>query len=75
VKLAELLLAAGHEVVHTSQLLDGNRTTDAALAALADEQDRVFSSNLETIIAALSEATFVELGSAGLVIHDDKSAR
>ncbi len=40
-KLAELLIAAGHEVVHTSQLPDGNRTTDAALAALADEQDRV----------------------------------
>ena len=74
-KLAELLSVAGHDVVHTAQLLDGNRTTDAALAALADEQDRVFSSNLETIIAALSEATFVELGSAGLVIHDDKSAR
>jgi len=110
VKLAELLRAAGHDVVHTSQRPEGNRTTDAALAALADEQDRVmvtkdrdfrdshllrhspqrllvvatgnisnkdllgvFSSNLETIIAASSEATFVELGSAGLVIHNDKS--
>jgi predicted nuclease of predicted toxin-antitoxin system len=38
-KLAELLSAAGHDVVHTSQLPEGNRTTDAALAAVADEQD------------------------------------
>jgi predicted nuclease of predicted toxin-antitoxin system len=109
-KLARVLSAAGHDVVHTSQLPDGNRTTDAALCALADEDGRVivtkdrdfrnshlldhspqrllvvatgnisnrdllalFSNNLETLVEALSEATFVELGSAGLVIHNDKS--
>ena len=40
-KLAELLRAAGHDVVHTSQLPEGNRTTDAALATLADQEERV----------------------------------
>ena len=39
-KLAELFRAAGHDVVHTSQLLEGNRTTDAALATLADQEER-----------------------------------
>jgi predicted nuclease of predicted toxin-antitoxin system len=109
-KLARVLGAAGHDVLHTSQLPDGSRTTDAALCALADEDDRIivtkdrdfrnshlldhspqrllvvstgnisnrdlialFSNNLETLVEALSEATFVELGSAGLVIHNDKS--
>jgi len=33
----------------------------------------LFSNNLETLVEAHSEATFVELGSAGLVIHNDKS--
>jgi predicted nuclease of predicted toxin-antitoxin system len=40
-RLAGLLSAAGHDAVHTSQLPDGNRTTDAALAAMADGEDRV----------------------------------
>jgi predicted nuclease of predicted toxin-antitoxin system len=35
------LRAADHEVVHTSQLPEGNRTTDAAVAALADKEERV----------------------------------
>lgn len=37
VRLASLLRAAGHEVVHTSELPDGNRTTDRDVARLADE--------------------------------------
>ena len=40
-KRAEFLRAAGHDVVHTSQLPEGNRTTDAALAGLADKEERV----------------------------------
>ena len=40
-RLAGLLGAAGHDAVHTSQLPEGNRTTDAALAATADAEDRV----------------------------------
>ncbi|MGH9104684.1 MAG: DUF5615 family PIN-like protein [Acidimicrobiales bacterium] len=107
-KLVSLLATAGHEAVHTSQLREGNRTTDTALTALADEEDRVlvtkdrdfrnshllrrspgrllvvatgnignkdllslFADNLDTIVAALREATFVELAPSGLVIHDD----
>jgi predicted nuclease of predicted toxin-antitoxin system len=109
-RLGGLLSAGGHDVVHTSQLPEGNRTTDTALAALADAEDRVvvtkdrdfrdshllrgaprqllvvatrnisnqdllasFNDNLETLTAALDEARFVELGSTGLVIHDDKT--
>jgi predicted nuclease of predicted toxin-antitoxin system len=33
----------------------------------------LFADNLETLVAALGEAKFVELGTTGLVIHDDKS--
>ena len=33
----------------------------------------LFTHNLETLVAALDEARFVELGSTGLVIHDDKT--
>ncbi len=40
-RLAELLAASGHDVVHTIGLANGNRTADAEIARLADEQDRV----------------------------------
>lgn len=33
--------AAGHDVVHTSDLPDGNRTTDTEIARKADAEDRV----------------------------------
>ena len=109
-RLVGLLGAAGHDAVHTSQLPDGNRTTDAAFAAMADGEDRVvvtkdrdfrdshllrgeprrllvvatgnisnrdllalFADNLETLVVALDEARYVEIGPSGLVIHDDKT--
>ena len=40
-KLSRLLAEAGHDSVHTSQLPEGNRTTDATLADMADDEDRV----------------------------------
>lgn len=40
-RLAKFLAEAGHDAVHTSELPDGNRTTDARIGELADEQDRV----------------------------------
>jgi predicted nuclease of predicted toxin-antitoxin system len=40
-KLSRLLTDAGHDSVHTSQLLEGNRIPDATLADLADDEDRV----------------------------------
>jgi predicted nuclease of predicted toxin-antitoxin system len=40
-KLSQLLEAAGHDALHTSELPEGNRTTDATLARLADDEDRV----------------------------------
>ncbi len=108
-RLAGLLSAAGHDAMHTSELSEGNRTTDTALARLADAEDRVvitkdrdfrdshllrreprrllvvatgnitnrdllalFADNLETLVVALDEARYVEIGQSGLVIHDDK---
>jgi predicted nuclease of predicted toxin-antitoxin system len=39
--LARLLTDVGHDAIHTSRLPEGNRTTDASVANLADEEDRV----------------------------------
>lgn len=40
-KLARALDAAGHDAVHTSELHDGNRTTDAQIARQADSDGRI----------------------------------
>ncbi|MGB0101815.1 MAG: DUF5615 family PIN-like protein [Nocardioides sp.] len=40
-RLATFLTEAGHDGVHTTQLPDGNRTTDATIATLADRDDRI----------------------------------
>jgi predicted nuclease of predicted toxin-antitoxin system len=40
-RLAMLLADAGHDVVHTTDLPAGNRTTDAEIVRLADESDRI----------------------------------
>jgi predicted nuclease of predicted toxin-antitoxin system len=40
-RLARFLQQAGHDVVHTSDLPDGNRTTDRRIADFADVQSRV----------------------------------
>ncbi len=40
-RLARALTQAGHDASHTSQLPDGNRSSDAAVAAAADVEGRV----------------------------------
>lgn len=40
-RLARQLASGGHDVVHTSELPDGNRTSDAEIARSADAEDRV----------------------------------
>ncbi len=40
-QLAKLLTSSGHDAVHTSELPDANRTTDAEIARLADADDRI----------------------------------
>ncbi|MET9028007.1 DUF5615 family PIN-like protein [Nocardia sp. NPDC004168] len=40
-RLAVLLSEAGHDAVHTSDFLLGNRTTDHQIAMRADREDRV----------------------------------
>lgn len=40
-RLNQLLTEAGHDAVHTLELLDGNETSDAEVARIADDQDRV----------------------------------
>jgi predicted nuclease of predicted toxin-antitoxin system len=39
--LAELLKRAGHSAMHTSELPNGNRSTDAEIVQVADAEDRV----------------------------------
>ncbi|MGH3910039.1 MAG: DUF5615 family PIN-like protein [Pseudonocardiaceae bacterium] len=105
-RLARVLADAGHDTLHTTDLPDGNRTTDAQIAATADAEDRVvvtkdrdfrdshllngsprrllvvttgnisnnallalFDDHLDTIVATLDEADFVELGPRALVAH------
>lgn len=41
IRAARLLSEAGHDAVHTSELPEGNRTSDARITKFADEQDRV----------------------------------
>lgn len=40
-KVARALQSAGHDAVHTSQLPDGNRSTDRQITLMADAEDRV----------------------------------
>lgn len=40
-RLAEFLTAAGHDCLHSSELPDGNRTTDARIGYRADADGRV----------------------------------
>ena len=40
-RLVRVLGPVGHDVVHSSQLPEGNRTTDAVFASLADADDRI----------------------------------
>jgi predicted nuclease of predicted toxin-antitoxin system len=41
VRLAHLLNRAGHDALHTSDLPDGNASTDAEIVEMADVQQRV----------------------------------
>ncbi len=41
IRLAAYLDKAGHDVMHSSTLRDGNRTSDHELAEIADADDRV----------------------------------
>jgi hypothetical protein len=58
-RLAAFLGAAGHDVVHTSQLPAGNRTTDAAIAGPLLE---LFAANLDAIVGAFDDVDLVEIG-------------
>ena len=40
-RLAELLKRAGHDTMHTSELPNGNRSTDAEIVQIADAESRV----------------------------------
>lgn len=40
-RLARLLSDAGHDTLHTSELPDGNRTSDERIAELADHDGRI----------------------------------
>jgi len=40
-RLAHVLTEAGHDAIHTLDLVDRNRTTDGVINAFADHEDRV----------------------------------
>lgn len=40
-RLTEFLTGAGHHAIHTTELADGNRSTDQQIAELADADGRV----------------------------------
>lgn len=40
-RLAEFLIRVGHDALHTSELPDGNRSTDSQIARRADADGRV----------------------------------
>ncbi len=40
-RLARFLIESGHDALHTSELPDGNRTSDAHIAGVADDHGRV----------------------------------
>lgn len=40
-RLANRLTAVGHDAVHTSEMPNGNRSTDVEIEALAESDDRV----------------------------------
>lgn len=40
-RLARFLSSAGHDALHTTELPDGNRTTDGRIAEMAGEEGRV----------------------------------
>ncbi len=40
-RLARFLNDAGHDALHTSEMPEGNRTTDVRIAGVADDEDRV----------------------------------
>lgn len=40
-RLARLLRDAGHDVIHSSELSDGNRTSDGVLSTKADAEERI----------------------------------
>jgi len=40
-RLAELVKRAGHDAMHTNELPNGNRSTDAEIVQLADAESRV----------------------------------
>lgn len=105
-RLSRFLNESGHDAVHTSDLPDGNRSTDIWIAQFADNDGRVvvtkdrdfrdghllmrsprqllvvatgnitnaalialFRENLDTLVAALENADFVELGPTALLVH------
>jgi predicted nuclease of predicted toxin-antitoxin system len=111
-RLSHFLTASGYDTVHTSDLPEGNRTTDADISELADAQGRIvvtkdwdfrdghllrfsplrlmivatgnisntylltlIKTNLDAIVAAFTEADFVELGPTAIVVHSRRGDR
>ncbi|GAA3228035.1 hypothetical protein GCM10017691_18890 [Pseudonocardia petroleophila] len=76
-RLARFVPDAGLHVVHTSELPEGNPTTDARIAEVADGEGRganaallaLFEANLDPVLDALGNADFAEPGPDAMVIR------
>ena len=51
-RLSRWLTRAGHDALHTLELPEGNRTSDAVLAALSAQETRVLISKDEDFVAS-----------------------
>ena len=52
-RLADALTASGHDAIHTLSLQEKNRSTDSAIALLADRQQRIVISKDDDFVQAL----------------------
>ena len=71
-RLAHQLRGAGHDALHSESLPNRNRSSVVEITSAADAEDRVVTTNLSRIVAALEEVQFVEMTAESLAVHDDR---
>ena len=82
--LARWLQQRGHDVVHTLDLPEGNRTKDSSLLTLSNASGRtlitkdadfqiafeqLFEKNESIVLAEINQGRFVELNRGAVIVH------
>jgi predicted nuclease of predicted toxin-antitoxin system len=75
--LVPLLFELGHDVVHTSERPNGNRTPDREITRIAEVQDRIVvtkdrdlvDGHSDALADAFDDVDFVELDRRVLILH------